>query len=442
MKKAEASVLLALAALGLLIGAFFSHVGLGLAIALLLFSLWSLLRVRKVVRWLEKERAATVTSDPPEMMGELGELLDYLYHSRRRFKDDFSALERRVLHFQSSFASLDDATVLLNSSEDIDWCNSAAHKLLGLRFPEDQRQRITNLIRAPEFIRYFDAGDYASPLALVSPIADDIELEFHISYFGSGNRILFVRNITEMRRLERTRTDFIANASHELRTPLTVIKGYIEAMQDPDSEWSAALLQMQDHAGRMESLLTDLTELTRLESMSENAERQDEDEVIAIAEMVGILLDEVGVQRPGQKLEQRIKTDVQLIGKPREIYSALSNLINNASKYSAEDGHIVVKWEREGVGACLTVKDNGVGIAPQHIDRLTERFYRADVSRNSQTGGTGLGLAIVKHILLRHQSQLTIRSTVAKGSQFKCHFPPERVVAADVPESAPDDMVP
>ena len=381
-----------------------------------------IIRLRRVYHWLKFD----TVSEPPDSAGEYGDVLDELHRMRTSSIRQAEHAEQRIVHLQNSFASLDEAVILLNDDGEIDWSNQAAERLFGLQFPEDHGRALVTLIRAPEFLSYFDDGDYERPLSIAAPMLKVGHLEVSITRFGAGNRMVFVRDVTEVKRLEQIRTDFIANVSHELRTPLTVISGYLEAMQESETEWKAALQQMSRQADRMESLLTDLTQLNKLESVVERSQH----DVIDIKTMIGMMFDGVSVQRPEQKLEINQKTDAQLLGNREELYSAFSNLINNASKYSDENGKIVVTWKLDATGASLTVSDDGVGVEAQHLPRLTERFYRADPGRHRSTGGTGLGLAIVKHVLLRHQAALKIESTPGQGSTFTCLFPEERVVRA------------
>ncbi|MFK7730104.1 MAG: phosphate regulon sensor histidine kinase PhoR [Pseudomonadales bacterium] len=425
MKKSELSLFLSCLLLStvmawLLFGVSWQTTFAGIALGAAGYAISSIIRLRRISHWLEYK----TDSEPPDSVGEYGDVLDKLHRMRSNSMRQAESAEQRIVHLQNSFASLDEAVILLNDAGEIDWSNQAAERLFGLQFPEDQGRALVTLIRAPEFLIYFDAGDYEQPLAIAAPMSEPGQLEISITWFGIGNRMVFVRDVTEVRRLEQIRTDFIANVSHELRTPLTVISGYLEAMQDSESEWHAALQQMSSQAERMESLLTDLTQLNKLESVVERSQH----DVLDVKNMISMMFDGISVQKPEQTLEIKQKTDAQLLGNRDELYSAFSNLINNASKYSGDTGKIVVTWKLDATGASLIVTDTGVGIEAQHLPRLTERFYRADPGRHRSTGGTGLGLAIVKHVLLRHQAALKIESTPGQGSTFTCLFPEERVV--------------
>ncbi len=413
-------MLLCTALAWLLFGVSWQTTFAGTSIGALAYSISCIVRLRRVYQWLKHDTDA----EPPSSVGEYGDVLDELHRMRSISIRQAEQAELRIMHLQNSFASLEEAVILLNSAGEIDWSNKAAERLFGLRFPDDQSRALATLIRAPEFLQYFDEGDYERPLSIAAPMSEIGQLEVSITWFGANNRMVFARDVTEVRRLEQVRTDFIANVSHELRTPLTVISGYLETMQDSDSEWQAALQQMSSQADRMESLLTDLTQLNKLESHIERSQH----DVIDVKAMIVTLFDGVSVQKPEQKLEIKAKTNAQLLGNHEELYSAFSNLINNASKYTADNGKLRVTWKLDATGASLAVSDSGVGIEAQHIPRLTERFYRADPGRHRSTGGTGLGLAIVKHVLLRHQAALKIESTPGQGSTFTCLFPEERII--------------
>ncbi len=425
MNRSEPLLLFSLLLVTVLIASLFlgfTWLGLatGLAAGSLVYSVLSMRRLRAISAWLQKD----ISSEPPESKGEWGELLDGLYRLRKGYLRQTELLEQHITHLQNSFASLDDAVVLLNSADEIDWCNDAAGGLLGLSYPQDQGQQLMNLLRDPMFVTYYEEGEYGRPLSMMSPQSDSMELELLITWFGTGNRMLFVRDVSDVRRLERTRSDFVANVSHELRTPLTVISGYIETMLGKGTDWQPALEQMAQQAHRMEALLADLTQLNKLESVPQKSQ----DDVLDIRSMISMIFDEISVRKPDQKLKLKIKTDAGLLGSHAELYSAFSNLIHNASKYSPDDGKISISWSLDATGASLAVNDSGIGIEAQHLPRLTERFYRADHARHSSTGGTGLGLAIVKHVLLRHQAALEIDSTPGMGSTFICHFPEQRLV--------------
>ena len=245
---------------------------------------------------------------------------------------------------------------------------------------------------------------------------------------GSGLCVLVFKDQSEMRRIDRMRSDFIANASHELRTPLASIAGFIETLRGParnDAKAREQFLQiMQTQTGRMARLIDDLLSLSRLEmkSFSAPAEPLDLKGLIdGVVDALRHLAADNGVEI------ERIYPDepVELRGMRDELIQVFENLLENAIKYGQDGKRVVVTVEmgQGSAGPRVTVRDFGPGVPEEHIPRLTERFYRVDVDTSRTQKGTGLGLAIVKHILTRHDARLTIRSKVGEGAAFTVHFP-------------------
>jgi len=253
-------------------------------------------------------------------------------------------------------------------------------------------------------------------------------LSLQLVPYGEGQLLLLVRDVSRQVRLEAMRKDFVANASHELRSPLTVISGYLETLsQDPalDPELMAPVAEMRRQTDRMTTIITDLLELSRLEA----AEGEVEGAPLDVAALASILRKDIlaRVAHP-REVRVRIESAAALLGSESEIHSAFSNLVDNAAKFTSQDGSIEMRWWVDEEGGHFSVGDTGIGIPAEHIPRLTERFYRVDSGRSrSRGGGSGLGLAIVKHVLQRHGAVLEIRSTEGEGSVFTCHFPPYRL---------------
>jgi len=390
-------------------------VTLGLA-TLVLISYW-LHQLYRVAGWLRRPDV-----EPPEAGGLWGEIFDSIYHLQRHDREERDRLQTAVSYLRDSFAALKNATVLIDPAGNIEWCNSAAERLLGLEYPRDRGQAIINLVRLPRFHSYFAAEDYRIPLLMESPRDAGIRLLVEITTFGRGSRLLFARDVTREERLEGMRRDFVANVSHELRTPLTVITGYLMTLLDSgageDEKLQRPLMQMQQQAQRMESLLRDLLWLSRLESVEDDTENM---ALVDIPEMLGEVCHEAEGIYPEREIRIVVESKQRLNGNYQHLYSAVSNLLLNALKYS--DGAVEMRWEEESRQLCLSVQDQGPGIDPIHIPRLTERFYRVDKSRSQATGGTGLGLAIVKHVLAGHGAHLEIDSAPGAGSTFRCVFP-------------------
>jgi two-component system phosphate regulon sensor histidine kinase PhoR len=294
----------------------------------------------------------------------------------------------------------------------------------------DQGLRLTNLVRDPAFVAYMGAGRFASPL-LFSPLAlPAATLSLAVVEFEPARSIVVTRDVTQSERVDAMRRDFVANVSHELRTPLTVIKGFLEAMIDAGADLDSTRLHhlnlMYEQADRMHRLVEDLLILSRLESQ----EGPESEEDVDAAQLVAEVADEARTLSAGRHRISVEAEKLRLRGSRDELRSAYSNLMSNAVRYTPVGGQFTLRCVAQDGGVALQVEDTGIGVAPEHIPRLTERFYRVDKSRSRETGGTGLGLAIVKHVLIRHQGRLDVQSEVGHGSVFSAWFPPERRLAS------------
>jgi two-component system, OmpR family, phosphate regulon sensor histidine kinase PhoR len=417
---------------GLLAGWLFGNLWVGLGVALALHLGWQLSNLFRLEWWLRHRSFA----DPPDVGGVFGEIIAQIVrlHRRKRFhKQRFVQLMRQL---QRSTAALPNGVVILNAQREIIWFNRMASRLLDLRRTADLGLRIENLLRSPQFARYLEIGDFASPIVIRTTTGEDCYLSLQMVPYGEGQQLLLVSDVSRQMRLEAMRKDFVANASHELRSPLTVISGYLETLsQDPalDRDLQGPVTEMRRQAERMTAIIRDLLELSRLEETDEMLGG----EPIEIPALLSMLRKDV-VARPvhPRDIRIRIDSDAQLLGDEPEIHSAFSNLVDNAAKYTPAEGSIEMRWWVDDEGGHFSVKDTGMGVPPEHIPRLTERFYRVDAGRSRSTGGSGLGLAIVKHVLHRHGAELEIQSTLGSGSEFICHFPLGRVQLARVPQAA------
>jgi two-component system phosphate regulon sensor histidine kinase PhoR len=323
--------------------------------------------------------------------------------------------------------------VALDAANRIDWANPRALVQFGLELGQDRGQPIVNLVRQPEFHRYLDTGDYGASVIVPSSRDAGRTLALQLVPFAADQKLLMSRDVTELEAVSRLRRDFIANVSHELKTPLTVINGFIETLQDvevDEPQRARYLLLMHEQATSMQRLVADLLTLSALEN--EHADLHEGR--FAVAPLLLALLSDAKALSKG---EHRIALDIRdaaiVHGSREELASAFGNLVSNAVRYTPAEGTITLAWriDQDG-GGHFAVTDTGIGIAPEYLPRLTERFYRVDRSRSRATGGTGLGLAIVKHVLLRHQAELEITSERGKGSAFSVRLPAQRV--ARVPE--------
>lgn len=411
--------------LGFMAGSLVNHVWLGIVIALAGCLAYHLVRLHALVRWL----LLTPHQQPPAASGTWGEVFDRLHRHQKAQQITHQRLRTTLARIQESSEAMRDSVVMLDRHGDLEWWNSAASQMLGLRSPQDRGQHITNLLRDPSFVSYLNAQDYREPLTLASPIDDRRMLQFQLTLYGDNERLLMARDITRLHRLEQMRRDFVANVSHELRTPLTVLTGYLETYADLGDHLPARLKrgidQMQSQATRMQHLVNDLLMLSRLEIDEGGKDHQ----AIRVADLLAQVLEDASGLSEGRH-ELALETEAGpewLFASEQEVRSAISNLAFNAVRYCPEGSRIVLRWGQDAEGGVLDVEDNGDGMDPVHLPRLTERFYRIDKGRSTETGGTGLGLAIVKHVLLRHQGWLQIDSAPGQGALFRCHFPAKRL---------------
>jgi two-component system, OmpR family, phosphate regulon sensor histidine kinase PhoR len=420
-----AGLYLAAGAVGLIVG----QISLLLWIATLLYVIWQHRNLHRLLRWLQHRKQF----EPPEVPGIYEALCREIDFWRERHKKRKKKLADYIKQFQEAAAALPDATVVTGSLGDIQWANAAAAEYLGIYWPQDAQQRITNLVRHPELPKFLgkrEAGE--STIEIPSPVKQGAYLSLRVVAMGKDQRLFVARDVTRLHRLNEIRKDFVTNVSHELRTPVTVLSGYLETLNtDRDcapEAWHPVIDHMLSQTTRMKYVIEDLLLLSRLEQ----EDSVPKPSVVSVAEMLNSIYQEAqaldGKRRHMFSLE--LDPDLLIIGSPTELYSAFSNLVVNAVHYTPENGVIWIRWYRDAQGAHMEVTDMGIGIPAHHIPRITERFYRVDQSRSRESGGTGLGLAIVKHILIRHKARLHIESTVGKGSTFRCDFPAELVATS------------
>jgi two-component system phosphate regulon sensor histidine kinase PhoR len=404
---------------GLLLG----HVGYAVAVVLAALLLRQLYMLQRVLLWLRSDRV-DMAPDAGGVWGDVIGLILRLFRRKQYHKRRMRQLLRELRH---STAAIPDGVVMLNPAAEILWFNRSAGELLKLRARGDVGLRIDNLVRRPEFVSYLRTGDFRSAVVVQAGGVSDQYLNFQIVPYGAGQLLLLVRDVTRQAQLEAMRKDFVANASHELRSPLTVISGYLETLAQDDAldpTLAGPIQEMRRQALRMTAIVQDLLELSRLEAEG----GVPEGEPISVdALMVRLRADLLA--RSKSSLDVRIEAlaTEQLLGVEAQIHSAFANLLENAAKYTPAGGAITMRWSCNELGGRFSVTDTGIGIAPEHIPRLTERFYRVDAGRSRASGGSGLGLAIVKHVLQRHGASLQIESEENRGSTFTCLFPPARL---------------
>jgi len=410
-------VLLSVLLLALLTGRWL----LVLLLAALAALVWDWVNLRRLEHWLRLARKL----DPPKSVGLWGEVFDGLHRMRKRSRDRDKRRRNVVRNYRDSVKAMPDATVVLTGDYEVEWCNEAARDLLGLRWPQDEGQRISNIVRHPEFVTFLSKHTReARMISLPSPVDGRLWLEVRLVPFAKKRHLLLARDTTALRRLETIRSDFVANVSHELRTPLTVIYGVSETLGQElgeDPEYARSVQLLQEQAERMKILVDDLLLLARLETGGAPRDRQ----WIDVAQLLTVLVEEGRLLSGSRQHEITMEAEpgLMVLGNEKELRSAFANLLANAINYTPDGGQINLHWSSDALGAHFRIRDTGIGIGAQHIDRLTERFYRVDAGRSKSRGGTGLGLAIVKHVLMRHGAQLTIESEPGKGSLFICSFP-------------------
>lgn len=415
--------------LALIIGWAFGSVLYALLGALALYCMWLHRQVAQLLCWI-RDRKHHEAPDPSGVFEDLCHEIDYL---RDRDKKRKKKLRNYLKQFQQATRALPDGTVVLDELGSVKWANKAAAACLGIRWPDDNNQRITNLIRMPELVEFVDVATKISSIDIASPVDPNIQLSVRLTPYGNNQRLFVARDVTDLHRADQIRTDFVANVSHELKTPITVLRGYLESMQAQPEQcppaWQAGLHQMSEHVSRMQAVVEDLLTLSGLEQKDQIANPVP----VSVADLI------TDIHRQSQTVSAyrdhlfalEIDTNLWILGAGKELLSCFSNLVFNAINYTDARGVIEIHWYRDEHGAHFSVTDNGTGIAAEDIPRLTERFYRADRSRARAQGGTGLGLAIVKHVLTRHGAALHIESQLGVGSTFRCDFPVDRIVDAE-----------
>ncbi|HCH2234805.1 TPA: phosphate regulon sensor histidine kinase PhoR [Vibrio parahaemolyticus] len=409
-----------------IVGWIFGYMPWLLLAATALQLVWHLHNQVRLSSWLWDEKRLT----PPSGSGNWESLFNGLYHLQQRQRRKRKELTNLIRRFRNGAESLPDAVVVFRAEGNIVWCNRLAQHLLGFHWPEDSGQPISNLIRTPDFIKYLNKKDFSEPLEMRSPLNVERMLELRIVPYTEGEHLMVVRDVSQLKQLEGMRRNFFANVSHELRTPMTVLQGYLEMTEDPDMivgpMWTKAHGVMTEQLNRMNSLVNQLLTLSKIEA----APMHELEDVVNVPAMLEVLEKEaISLSGDDQhKLKFDVDTSLRVLGDDDQLRSAISNLVYNAVKYTPPGANIHVRWYQTAQGACLEVEDSGDGIEPQHLHRLTERFYRVDKARSRDTGGSGLGLAIVKHALSHHDSHLEIQSEVGVGSKFSFVLPSRLVV--------------
>jgi two-component system phosphate regulon sensor histidine kinase PhoR len=419
--------------------------GGGLALGALVWLMIDSLYMARLLRWLRTEQGRDVPAvvngqELPRLHGVWGEVVD---RTRRLLKNRDQQLQEsqaRLDEFLAAMQASPSGVVLLDAQGRIEWCNQMATQHFGFDAQRDVMQHIANLVREPAFKAYLASGNYSHDVVIpgsLSTPARPVKLSVHVHAYGKDRKLLLSRDITAVELAEAMRRDFVANVSHEIRTPLTVLSGFIETLQTlplEEPERARYLALMAQQSQRMQTLVSDLLTLSRLEGSPFPGANDwiTTSALLAQCEQEARALSAV-IAPQGHQLEFDPGPACEIAGVQTELYSAMSNLVTNAVRYTPETGLVSVSWTllKDGRGQFL-VRDTGPGIEPEHVPRLTERFYRIDRSRSRETGGTGLGLAIVKHVAQRHGAELHIESQPGHGSRFSIIFPAARIRRAHV----------
>jgi two-component system, OmpR family, phosphate regulon sensor histidine kinase PhoR len=413
--------------------------GSGFALAALGWLIVDSIRLGKLLHWLRAEQGnelpGVISGSAPKIAGVWGEVADRARRLLKARDEQYQEIQARLDEFLAAMQASPSGVVLLDAQGRIEWSNRMATEHFGFDAQRDVMQHIANLVREPAFKAYMASADFSQDVVIpgnFSTPARPVKLSVHVHSYGRDRKLLLSRDITAVELAEAMRRDFVANVSHEIRTPLTVLSGFIETLQtlplnEADRARYLALMSQQSH--RMQTLINDLLTLSRLEGspFPDLVDWVTTGALLAQCEQEARALSALLATQASQ-IEFENGPACEIAGVQTELYSALSNLVTNAVRYTPEPGVVHVSWDLlpDGRGE-FVVKDTGPGIAPEHLPRLTERFYRIDRSRSRETGGTGLGLAIVKHVAQRHGAELRIQSEPGQGSRFSITFPAARV---------------
>ncbi len=408
---------------GALVGAGSIGAVLGAAVGVVAAELREALRARKLMRWLRDGHDGSAPRDAG-LWGELGYRIERALRGREQ---ELVTERQRLDDFLSAIQASPNGVLLLDADDQIAWCSVVAADHLGLDPKRDLRQPITNLLRMPAFVAWMQQGSWAEPIMQAMP--SGVMLQLVMRNYGDRQKLLISQDVTERQRAEAMRRDFVANVSHEIRTPLTVLSGFVETMASlplSTAERARVVTLMQQQTERMQVLVADLLQLAQLEG----SPRPPADRWVALAPLLQRVADDARRLSAGRHAITLDLPEIgtELAGLETELHSAVANLATNAVRYTPDGGNIHLGWvlRPDGQGE-ISVRDSGIGIAREHLPRLTERFYRVDGSRSRETGGTGLGLSIVKHVVQRHGGAMEVDSTPGEGSRFRLLLPAARV---------------
>jgi len=381
---------------------------------------WLYHRLLKLERWI---RRGTKISELYEDNGFVGIIIRQLTEQKKIYNQRKRRTKRILRRLNQNISALPDATVLLNSEFQIEWCNEPAKYLLNLRSPQDLGYKINNLIRDPGFLDYLKHPNDREYIEFQSPVDESISIQVKRVSFGGNQSILIARNISDQKQLQDSLKNFVANASHELKSPLTVISGHLEMLEAEDKLTDTgrrSLQTAQRQAERMKDLVKGLLLLSQVESYRL---APDEGDWISITELMVNVMAALEKYAGKHRVNLEYPENLFLLGVNIELEGICINLVENALKYSTPGTPVRIRWEESFRGEYVfRVDDQSPGIELEDIPKLTKRYYRGAKSR-AETTGSGLGLAIVQHAATKHGAIFKIESQLDKGSSFSVTFP-------------------
>jgi two-component system phosphate regulon sensor histidine kinase PhoR len=394
-------------------------------------------RLRRIVQFAGQVAEGDLSARIAETSGdEIGKMAGSLDKTARQLEANFAALQTSRRQLETLLNSMQDAVIAVGQDDRVQWANQSMNRLV------PQRTRlsapIVETVRDPDFLRAVHTANETRTVstARALSIAPGRTFDVTAAPLPGGGSVAVLRDLTETERVEKTRRDFIANVSHELRTPLTSIQGYTETLLDSASDGNSRefLEIIRKNAMRMSRLTEDLLALARVES----GEHRFDIQPVLPNELLQEALLSFRERARAHGIDLQVEnTATSAVSADREaIYQIFSNLIDNALKYGATGGKILLGAHPATHGVEFFVRDFGPGIPSEHLPRLFERFYRVDKARSRESGGTGLGLAIAKHIVLAHGGTIRAESELNHGSTFLFQLPMAEAVPQPAQESA------
>jgi two-component system phosphate regulon sensor histidine kinase PhoR len=410
---------------------------LAAGIAILFTSLWldrqlfePLSRLIAGAQDLAIGRAARV--DVPDE-DELAALALALNRLAATAEEQFHAVSTERDHLREILASMSEGVLVVDPQGRALMINPAFHRLFDLVGDFTGRPAL-EIIRQPAFARLIEdtlrlGEPQSAQIELTIPERRTLLLASAVLSGGERGAVVAVRDTTELTRVADMRRDFVANVSHELKTPLAAIRGYAETLRDGALDEPPTARRFTERilsqCRRLQELLNDLLTLSRLEGLASSLEREPVDLHALIHRAVDLFSPAAREKRIGIEVEVEAEPVPPILGDPDGLERLFLNLLDNAIKYNRPDGKVVIHLARSDGEAVTEVRDSGIGIPPESIPRIFERFYRVDKGRAREEGGTGLGLAIVKHVAQAHGGQVEVESHVGRGSTFRVRLPIE-----------------